>query len=278
MSFHAVPDAVRELKIPCGQCIGCRIDKSRAWAIRCTNEAQMHKRNAFITLTYAPEHLPERGSLQYRDFQLFMKRLRKELGPVRFFCVGEYGGQTNRPHYHALLFGQDFALDRKHWRNGKENMPVYISPTLARLWPLGNHEIGSVTFQSAAYCARYVLKKIGGEPADLHYRRLDPHTGELVQVEREFARMSLRPGIGRTWYDKYKNDVVNNDGIVLPGGNKVKPPAYYQRLLEQEPRWEEIEYERFVRSQKWVDDNTPERLAVREGVATAKAKQNPRNL
>lgn len=221
--------------LPCGQCIGCRLSYSRQWAIRCLHESQMHEHNCFITLTFSPEELAKRDnpqSLDVGEFQRFMKRLRKKYGQgVRFFHCGEYGEQNKRPHYHALLFGVDFS-DRVLWsqRNG---VKLYVSDNLSKLWPYGFSTIGDVTFESAAYCARYVMKKIRGEAALDHYMFTDMVTGEVSQVKPEYATMSRKPGIGKTWFDKYKNDVFPGDYCVIRG-HEVKPPRYYETLLDEE--------------------------------------------
>lgn len=221
--------------LPCGQCVGCRLSYSRQWAIRCVHEAQMHEHNCFITLTFSPEELEKREnpqSLDVGEFQRFMKRLRKKYGKgVRFFHCGEYGEKNKRPHYHALLFGVDFS-DRVLWsqRNG---VKLYVSDNLSKLWPYGFSTIGDVTFESAAYCARYVMKKIKGEGASDHYMFTDMSTGEVSQVKPEYATMSRKPGIGKTWFDKYKSDVFPNDYCVIRG-HEVKPPRYYETLLNEE--------------------------------------------
>ena len=159
------------LNVPCGQCIGCRLEYSRQWAIRCMHEAQLHESNAFITLTYADEHLPQDRSLDKREFQLFIKRLRKSIQPqrLRYFHCGEYGAKLGRPHYHACLFGFDFP-DKELQRYSKTGEKLYRSDLLDSAWQnKGWALIGEVTFQSAAYVARYITKKITGEAAHDHY-------------------------------------------------------------------------------------------------------------
>jgi len=132
------------LKVPCGQCIGCRLERSRQWAIRCLHESGLHERNCFITLTYDDEHLPEGGTLVKQDWQLFIDRLRKRFRTkVRYFHCGEYGEQTRRPHYHAILFGHDFD-DKTLWKRNHGN-PLYRSKSLERLWPHGYSSIGACT-------------------------------------------------------------------------------------------------------------------------------------
>lgn len=212
-----------EISLPCGQCIGCRLERSRQWAVRCVHEASLYERNCFLTLTYDQVHLPSSGSLQLEDFQLFMKRLRKKYGsskenPIRFFHCGEYGENLGRPHYHALLFNHDFD-DKKYFseRNGNK---VWTSDQLSNLWPLGFSLIGEVTFESAAYVARYVMKKVTGDKSDIHYNGMKP----------EYITMSRRPGIGKGWYEKYKTDVYPHDRVVIRGV-KTRPPRFYDDQL-----------------------------------------------
>lgn len=272
LTFKEGPDT-RALWIPCGKCIGCRHVKARSWAIRCLHEAQLHKVNSFITLTYSDEHY--HPSLKPKDFQLFMRRLRKQEGPTRFYACGEYGDETFRPHYHALLFGRTFD------NAGPVTENTYRSHTLEKLWPYGHSSFGNVTLESAAYVARYALKKITGEKAQAWYSRIDHTTGELVQCTPEFSRMSLKPGIGKRWFEKYWREVyLGRDAIVRPGGKEIPPPKAYDRwLAEIDPLLkEEKDYDRFLNAQNFVQDNTHERLKVREKCAAAKAAFLKRHL
>lgn len=214
----------QKLDLPCGQCVGCRLERSRQWAIRCMHEASLYDRNCFLTLTYDQKHLPSDGSLHLEHFQLFMKRLRKKYGsskenPIRFYHCGEYGEQFARPHYHALLFNHDFE-DKRYFseRNGNR---VYTSDSLSDLWKEGFSVIGDVTFESAAYVARYVMKKVTGEKAEEHYGSRRP----------EYTTMSRRPGIGKLWFDKFRSDVYPRDGVIVRG-RLTRPPRYYDRQLE----------------------------------------------
>ena len=262
-----------ELLLPCGSCLGCRLSRSRAWAIRCVHEASMHDVNSFVTLTYDDEHYAP--SLFYPDFQAFIRRLRKcRTSRVRFFCCGEYGDETLRPHFHALLFGCGFADQSKIGER------LFRSSELERLWPFGMSSIGDVSFESAAYVARYCVKKVNGDLADEHYKRVHLLTGEIVSVQPEFGRMSLRPGIGATWFDRFWRDVyVARDGVVR-GGKVTPPPRYYDKLLGlRDPALSSLkEYDRYVRSVEFARDCTPERLAVREQVLRAKFNLLERSL
>lgn len=219
--------------VPCNRCIGCRIAKSQAWATRITHEAKAHDRNAFLTLTYSDDKLPSDGGLNPRDLQLFVKRLRKAIEPtlIRFFACGEYGERTLRPHYHMLMFGYDFA-DKTPWRRSPSGHVLYRSSLLEKTWALGNCETGAVARESAAYCARYCLKKMTGNPAREYYTRPHPITGEVHQVIPEFGRMSNRPGIGADYYEKYKGDIES--GYLIHDGKKIPVPQYYRDKLRRE--------------------------------------------
>ncbi len=254
--------------LPCGGCIGCRVEKSRQWAMRCVHEASLHVRNCFVTLTYSDEYLPARGSLDRAAFPRFMKRLRKAYPDgIRFFHCGEYGEKNGRPHYHALLFGFDFP-DKMPFtvRSGYQ---VWRSPHLARLWPFGLHEIGTVTFESAAYCARYVVKKVVGEDEEWYYQRLDADTGELYRLEPEYATMSRRPGIGRRWIDRYGTEVYQHDSVVV-NGKECKPVRYYDSVLESVDPALMRSVKRARERAVCLDEQTWERLEAREAVAEAR--------
>lgn len=317
---HVTPAGLgRDIKLPCGNCTGCRLERSKQWAIRLMHEAQGHKRNSFITLTYSEEALAARrptweptvpytppsrvasptvdahpdepsvpslstvDSLRRRDLQLFMKRLRFELttqggsASIRFYGVGEYGDLTKRPHYHIALFGEDFSGDRYKWRTSGQ-YAAYRSPRLEKLWRHGNSEIGDLTFESAAYIARYCMKKINGPKADDHYRRETPE-GETIWLEPEFALMSRRPGIGKDWLDQYHADVYPHDFVVVRG-RKLKPPRYYDKLLTalHPERMQVIKAERELRALELAADNTPARLAAKEAVTLAKLALKKRQL
>ena len=258
--------------VPCGQCIGCRIDRSKEWAVRCYHEASLHENNCFITLTYSDAFLPIDLSCDYSVFQLFMKRLRKKYkAGIRFFHCGEYGDDNGRPHYHALLFNHDFS-DRTLWseNNGK---PCYRSAELEELWPYGFSTVQDVNFAAAAYCARYIMKKVNGHAAKDHYVWTDPVTGEVHERKPEYCQMSLKPGLGLTWYKAYRDDLWPDDFCVIEG-KKYKIPKYYLLQLEKDEKCEHqrIKDERQRGLRKHSANNTKERLAVREKCETAKFK------
>lgn len=265
LAFSGVP-----LRLPCGQCVGCRLEHSRQWAMRCMHEKRLHRDNVFVTLTYDDECLPDGGSLKKRDLQLFMKRLRKARGAgVRFYACGEYGENTSRPHYHAILFNCDFP-DKKFYKNNKAGDPLYTSAELEKIWPLGLCTIGEVTFDSAAYVARYIMKKIKGDLAEDHYMRVDQY-GEIFSLVPEFTNMSRRPGVGRGWFDKYGAHAYAHDSVIV-NGQEVRPPRYYDGLYESvdSKRLEKLKKVRRRKAAAGRKDNTPERRRVRETVAMAR--------
>jgi hypothetical protein len=228
--------------------------------------------SSFITLTYDDEHYEP--SLRYEDFQKFMRAVRYRFGPHRFFCAGEYGGQTGRPHFHAILFGLYFDDGKPI---GKD---ICESKTLSELWTGGYASFGQVTYQSAAYVAGYCMKKIGEDPK-APKTMIDTRTGEIVEVEKEMAHMSLNPGIGASWFEKYWREVyLARDGCVLKGGEKIPAPKYYDRLLEKidESLMEEKSFERYWESKRFEKDSTRERVKVRETVALARLRQKERGL
>lgn len=266
--------SVEFVQLPCGRCIGCRLERSRQWAVRCMHEAQLHEENCFITLTFDDENINEMGTLVKRDFQKFMKRLRKKFQPkkIRFLHAGEYGEITQRPHHHALLFGVDFPDKRLiKERNGNK---VYSSRILEQLWPYGFHEIGSLTFESAAYVARYCCKKQDGKN-ELITKEKHKKDGRL----KEYNTQSRRPGLGRDWLKKYgSTDVWPQDSVVMRG-IKMKPPKYYTSQYEL-TNPEEAGNIKLKRKEAAAENenNRWERLPSREKCATERFKQLKRSL
>lgn len=264
----------RPVTLPCSQCIGCRLERSRQWAMRCVHEASLYENNCFITLTYNNDKLPADGSLNLKHFQDFMKRLRKKYGSgIRFFHCGEYGERFFRPHYHACLFNHDFN-DREFFTSNN-GVPLYTSESLDSLWcdpvdkkSFGFATVGDVTFDSAAYVARYIMKKVTGDLADFHYfRHLDVETGELLPIKPEYITMSRRPGIGKEWLDSFIDDVYPSDFVTL-NGRKMRPPKYYDTQYEllYPDEFAKLKKLRVKSASVFSDNNTPERLQVREYV------------
>jgi len=243
------------LEIACGQCRGCRLRRTRDWAIRAIHEGQMHERNSFVTLTYNDENLPEDHGLNVKHWQDFATRLRKKMGPFRFLHCGEYGDDNLRPHYHACLFGHDFTQDSVPYGN-PDGHALQLSQTLHDLWGKGFVTIGELTFDSAAYVASYVFKKLNGKTRVERYTRTDTSTGEQWDVAPEYATMSRRPGLGATWFEKYQSDVYPAD-VAIAKGQKFRPPKYYDGLLaEQNPQlWEKMQEKRAKHVKKNPDTN-----------------------
>lgn len=257
------------IKVPCGQCIGCRLERSRQWAVRCLHESQLHENNCFITLTYNSSNLPSDGSLNKRDITCFLKRLRKRFGPkIRFFQCGEYGSLFSRPHHHAILFNFDFP-DKVLWSTN-HGTALYRSAILEELWPFGFCTVGNVTFESAAYVARYITKKITGKNAADHY-------GERLP---EFITMSRRPGIARDWFEKYCDDVYPKDEVVVRHGLICKPPRYYDKIfdLTNADLLIKIKAKRTQKAKLNCENNSYERLDVRERVQKARFEKLIRPL
>jgi len=217
--------AERRLELPCGRCIGCRLARAQSWALRAQHEAALHSQNAFVTLTYTEEELPEGGTLVLSDWQDFMKRLRRRIPGIRYLACGEYGRTTFRPHYHALFFGADFR------DGGYQVAPnLWSNELLDEAWSCGRVAVGPFTPESAAYVARYTVKKVTGEFSEKFLERVDPGTGEVFSVAPEFFAMSRRPGLGAKFFEKYKSDLFPADFSVL-SGSRVPVPRYYRDKL-----------------------------------------------
>lgn len=270
---------VQYFHVPCGQCTGCKMERSRQWAIRCVHEASLYKQNCFVTLTYNDQHLPDLNSLEYGAFQLFMKRLRKRYNQkeIRFYMCGEYGEKGDRPHYHIILFNHQFE-DIQLFKTTPAGNKLFTSEILNSLWPYGFCTIGEVNFETAAYTARYIMKKVNGKD-NMTYAVPDRETGEILYKEKEFNHMSLKPGIGAKWLEKWQSDVFPHDFVVI-NGKKIKPPKYYtQKYKKNHPEeYEELQYQRELEAKKHSKDNTAERLLVKEVVLKAKLNQNRREL
>lgn len=242
----------------------------------------MWEYNCFITLTFSDENLPADGSLNKQDFRNFMKRLRKahrgkqaigfgnrRRSPIRYFHCGEYGTQLGRPHHHACIFNFDFE-DKYLWSE-RDGVKLYRSPELERLWPFGFCTIGTVTFESAAYVARYVCKKIAGDPASEHYVRVDEQTGEIYYLEPEYGSMSRRPGIGYEWYKKFKTDCYPKD-FITHNGVKQQIPKYYDKKFEDDDAEAMKKLKMIRRIKRNIEENTLMRLSVKERVKKAQTK------
>lgn len=213
------------MMLPCRQCIGCRLEQSRQAAIRLVHELKFWPYSGFLTLTYDDGHLPAFASLDAARWTKFARDLRdrfsyRDLGKLKFFAVGEYGDESLRPHYHAIVFAEaPLLVDQVE--PSRTGCPQFESPHVSAVWPDGRHRISEVTFESAAYCARYVLKKINGGGAFAHYGRR----------AREFVRWPK--GLGKGHFERWWRDIYPSDQVCLPGRGSFLPPPYYDRLLEK---------------------------------------------
>lgn len=265
--FHDLP-----VQLPCGKCPDCQSRKRGEWAARMAFEAREHDATSFVTLTYDEHHVPEDYGLEVRDWQLFAKRLRKKFGRFRYFTVGEYGGRGLRPHFHAVVYGLDFARDREFWKLTPEGYPLYRSKALTDTWAKGDAVIGTFTPQAASYVAKYVQK---GDQRGKTLVRVDPVTGQCWDVRAEFATMSRRPGIGRGYFDAWRREVYQHDSVVVDGAERPVP-RYYDRLLKDaDPEaYEDVLSSRRKRvlesSARDPDFGDGRRSQVRERIVTAR--------
>ncbi|WNK13842.1 MAG: replication initiator protein [Microvirus sp.] len=254
------------VKLPCGQCIGCRLARARTWAIRCMHESTLHAQNCFLTLTYNNENLPPHSSLRPDDIVKFFKRLRKSGAIIRYLQCGEYGELNARPHHHCIIFGwapPDCVL----YRAG--DIPLYQSAFLSKLWPYGFVSVGSVTFDSCCYVARYVTKKVTGAKAAAYYGLRIP----------EYITMSRRPGIGKAFYDEYFTDMYSHDMLVVRDKFVVKPPRYYDKLydIDNPDKMRDIRLKR-LEAVKSLPELDYKRQEVLDMCQRLKLARNPRKM
>lgn len=244
----------------------------------------MHEDNIFVTLTYSDENLPANYSLNVRDYQLWMKRLRKSIEPrkIRYYACGEYGEKKLRPHYHAIIFGYR-PSDAYVWRRTPKGHVYYRSESLESTWGLGNVEFGDVTATNGAYVAGYALKKMRDADNPAKYKRPCPITGEIFTVEPEFALMSSNPGIGTSWFEKFEGDAFPSDFVVIDGEKRSVPRFYRNKLkgrfndtMSDPNRLLPVDDAKLAADRKkefallHQENNTPERREVREELTRLK--------
>lgn len=278
--------------IPCGKCISCKLDYSREWATRITHEVQTSELSCFITLTISDLNIHTDSftrvkdkstfwgySVYKRSVQLFIKRLRKQTNAkFKFFACGEYGDQKLRPHYHICIMGYDFP-DKQYWKKSKAGSIIYRSNMLEKIWTYGYAHIGDLNFQSAAYTARYTLKKTKDKTQYQHIDGYDETTGEIYhwQLNPEFILMSK--GIGLNWWQKYKSDTFK-DYLSIDYDKKVKIPRYYDKQLEKysPERLESIKQEREEKAKEYQKDDLKKHRVQRNKIKVAQTKMLPRSL
>lgn len=251
-------------QLPCGKCLSCRLEYSRQWAVRCMHEAQMYENNCFITLTYDENNLTSK--LVYKDFQTFVKNLRSHIHQktldtlypndlnnreaqrkkfnqlsketkkaiqnerqISIFTTGEYGDKTKRPHWHACIFNwrpTDLTYKYSNDRGDK----VYSSETLTNLWKKGICEFGSVTYDSAGYCARYAAKKlVHGKDQDHDFQPI--------------SKKSSKNAIGKKFLESFWQDIFNTGRVTLPNGQSCSIPRYYEKWLKNN---RPADYEKYI--------------------------------
>lgn len=246
-AFDVNPPRIGDKIVPCGQCVGCRLKYSREWANRCMLELKYHEEAYFVTLTYDEEHVhrgyyadPDTGeafenlTLCPEDLQLFLKNLRRQqeyhfphAAQIRFFACGEYGSQTMRPHYHAIIFSLHLE-DLEPFGRSFDGFQYYRSQYLEKIWKNGFVGVSQVSWETCAYVARYVMKKAKGIGSSFY---------ETYNLVPEFVRMSRRPGIASQYFDDHKDEIYKYDEIYLSSetkGLKFKPPKYYDEKYDIE--------------------------------------------
>lgn len=251
------------------------------WTLRCVHESQMWPDNSFVTLTYGDGKLPENESLDHRDFQLFLKKLRKKYRhkTIRYYMAGEYGDQKGRPHYHACIFNHGFRENRTPQGKSKTGHLYYTQPDLTALWPHGFATVQDFCAETASYCARYIMQLVMGREQKQAYTRYNAD-GTTYMLKPPYNEMSTKPGLGESWFQKYHQTDVYNHDKVIHNGTTRRPPKYYDKLLERidADQKELLQWEREQRAAKSADDNTRERRLTREIVHEAKVSTLRRNI
>lgn len=259
-SERQIRNVKEQMQLPCGACAGCRKAKAQEWTLRCLLELQEHRTATFTTLTYDDQYLPE--TLQWRDMQLFLKRLRKSAPPckqceackaeqrctankLRFFACGEYGEKKQRPHYHAILFGISATEDA-----GRIKMA----------WHQGFTTNEAVTPARIAYTAGYVQKKYG-EPKPLNAEYVNYETGEVYEWQQPFIQMSRGGRTGHGIGGSARRHTASWRDFAILNGTRMPVPKYLHEAWKEattgEER-EEKEHEQYLRKL------TKERITTRQ--------------
>lgn len=212
--------------VACGQCIACRVNRTTDWTVRMIMELSTCESAVFGTLTYKDKWLPAHASLDKSELQRAIKRLRKAVEPdtrVKYYCSGEYGDVTGRPHYHGIFFGISLN-DHEFKKIGKAL--VATSGPLFDAWrtdadgAYGHVYLGDVTPASIRYVAGYIQKKLGSDPAQ-YGGRLPP-----------FALMSKSLGLEYVKNEENYKQLVELCGYRMNG--KIRPiPRYFRKKFEE---------------------------------------------
>lgn len=257
--------------VSCGQCGHCRKRKAADATIRTVHESTLHDTNLFVTLTLSPENRPFPPNPNIDIHQKFIKRVRKNIGPCRYSSLREHGSHPNyRPHWHTILFGLD--LDDLQERPERPGKTLFESKRLAAAWGLGHIHIRGVNPGTAAYAQLHNKLKITGKAAKLAYAdTVDTVTGAIYDRDPPRINASLKPGIGKGWYDQFKEELWQ-DGSVIFQGRPAAIPRYYLQLMEEEDpsRWATFAAHRreqaLLRKAAHPEEETPERRKTREEV------------
>lgn len=263
-----------EIEIPCGRCLGCRLDHADMWATRISMEAKGWQKNCFVTLTYNNNNLPKNKTLVKKDIQDFLKRLRyyekgyepwenpknsKKENPIRYFACGEYGPKEGRPHYHMALFNY-MPNDLKLYKQNHNGDNLYMSQDLQKIWGKGFVIIGMLSPESASYIARYVQKKAGIAPKTRIYKYNDKNQTKTIRKrkterEQEFIIMSTGVGLGRKYWEENKEFIKKYQYISIKIKNKVKQksiPRYFKKLWIKED-WKDYEFKKYENIKKAIE-------------------------
>lgn len=271
------PDSTRrdlggQVDTPCRQCIGCRIDRSSEWAMRCEHELKFHDESCFLTLTLDDEHFPTSQDDFVAKYVLGLKRIRRHSPRIRTFGCLELGTHTRRPHGHLLVFGRDFSRDEPVSRGPNGDL-VYRSNELDALWGLGHASVGELTRESAGYVARYVVAERSDRAGPVLEAVPHPVSGEPVFL-RPAAPWARSQGLGRAWFEQYGRQAIEQGAIVERGGVRRPIPKFYSKLAKQAfpTVGADAECIAQLRALEQAWNRTPERLAVRAEVKRAQLR------
>lgn len=292
--------------IPCGNCIGCRLEYSREWANRGYLETKSWKQNWFVTITYDDENMTTleetkdqneitywnngtwNGTLVPKELTQFIKNVRQIMkrkyneDNIRFMACGEYGEEGQRPHYHIIFFNLNLPTDTFFEPKIINKETYFRNKIIEQAWTKGISNISEATWNNIAYTARYITKKVNGKTSSEHYAS----KGQT----KEFLRVSRAPGIGRYYYDEKKEEIYKNDEIIIvnkEGAISTKPPKYFDKLYEKDnpEHWKEIKAKR-IRMAKMnakLEDQTHSltrlnHLAIKERTKASKVQTLKRSM
>lgn len=231
---------------PCGNCIECRKAERRNWANRLTLEGLYHKSAIFATFTYNDENIPhgtycnketgevitENYTLYYEDMQKFWKRLRRyanyhnlpNASSIKFYCCGEYGTKTHRPHYHAIIYDFDIDTKKIELMSMKRGRYVWKSQEIEELWSKGYTEFEDINWNNCAYVAGYCMKKIG--------KAKDRAKIYEIQGQAPEKRW-MSNGIGEQYVIDHWREIYPNDNLTLPNGRTGRPPRMFDNWYDK---------------------------------------------